>query len=148
VAPEGLAALADLGGPAVLVDLEGLVGLAALADPESLEDLVALEDLESPEGLENLEEAGPRQNNGSTTLSTGKGFPTATLRHATSIPRQTVPAWTTGRTTGDMTRPGQACPTGLLADNQARRRTERPIERVLEPRVGTTPSAGWTAGGR
>ncbi len=57
---------------------------------------VELEGLESLAGLENLGEAGPRLNNGSTTLNTGKEFPTATQPRATSIPRQTVPAWTTG----------------------------------------------------
>jgi hypothetical protein len=149
VAPEGLAALADLGGPAVLVDLEGLVGLAALADPESLEDLVVLEDLASPEGPENLEEAGPRQSNGSITRSTGKEFPTATQHHGTSIPLQTVPAWTTGWTPGGMTSPAQEFPIGLQAGNQARRRTGGcPIELVLEPRAGTMLLEGWIAAGR
>ena len=101
--------------------------------------------LESLEGLENLEEAAPRQSNGSTTLSTGKGLPTETLQHGTSIPRQTTLVWTTGWTTGGMTSPGQARLIGLEADNRPRRRAECPVERVPEPRAGTTPSAGWTA---
>ena len=102
-----------------------------------LVDQVGLEDLESL--------AGPRQSNGSTTRSTGKGFPTATQPRATSIPRQTVPAWTTDRTTGGMTSPEQARLIGLQAGNRPRCRTGHQIERVPEPRVGTMPSEGWTA---
>jgi hypothetical protein len=111
----------------------------------ALEELVGLEEWVA---LEDLEEAGPRQSNGSTTLSTGKELPTATLQHGTSILRQTARLWTTGWTTGGMTEAGQALPIGVQEGNRPRCRTERPVERVPEPGAGTTPSAEWTEGGR
>ncbi len=41
-------------------------------------------------------EEGRRLSNGRTTRSIGRGLPTATLPHATSIPPQTAQPWTTG----------------------------------------------------
>jgi hypothetical protein len=93
---EELAALEELSALEELGALEELAASEELAVLAALVGLVDPEDLESLGVLENLEEAGPRQNNGSTTRSTGKEFPTATQPRATSIPRQTVPAWTTG----------------------------------------------------
>jgi hypothetical protein len=142
-----LAVLVELAAPVVLVESEDPAVLVELVD---LVVPVVLEDLESPEGQENPEEADPRLSNGNTTLSTGKGFPIATMLHATSIPRQTVPASIVGRTTGGMISPGQVHLIGMLqAGNQTRRRIRGcPIEPVQVPQAVTTPSAGWIAGGR
>ena len=103
---------------------------------------------------------GARASNGSTTRSTGKGFPTGTRGHATSIPRQTVRPWTTVRVTVVTTsrrqaqsdrsagkQPSAGHPIALAAVSRHRCRTERPIDRVPGQRVRTTPSAGRTAAG-
>ena len=101
-----------------------------------------------------------RASNGSTTRSTGKGFPTATRGPATSIPRQTVRPWTTVRVTAVTTSRRQAHPIGPPASNRRRAhpialaavsrprcRTERPIDRVPGQRARTMPSADQTAAG-
>ena len=61
-----------------------------------------------------------RASSGSTTRSTGKGFPTGTRGHATSIPRQTVRPWTTVRVTAVTTSRRQAHPIGPPASNRRR----------------------------
>jgi len=103
-----------------------------------------------------------RASNGSTTRSTGKGFPTGTRGLGTSIPRQTVRPWTTVRVTAVTTSRRQAHPIGPPASNRRRAhpialaavsrpnrieqpRTERPIDRVPGQRARTMPSADQTA---
>ncbi len=102
-------------------------------------------------GDETLRGRGRRESSGSTTRSTGKGFPTGTRGHATSIPRQTVQPWTTVRVTVVTTSRRQARPIALPAGSRPNRieqpRTDNPIDRVPGQRVRTTPSAGRTAAG-
>jgi hypothetical protein len=102
---------------------------------------------------------GARASNGSTTRSTGKGFPTATRGLATSIRRQTVRPWTTVRVTAVTTSRRQAHPIGPPASNRRRahpiapvassrpNRIEHPIDQVPGQRARTTPSADQTAAG-
>jgi len=101
-----------------------------------------------------------RASNGSTTRSTGKGFPTGTRGLGTSIPRQTVQPRTAVRVTAVMTSRRQAHPIGppasnrrrahpigLAANSRHRCRTERPIDQVPGQRARTMPSADQTAAG-
>ena len=94
---------------------------------------------------------GQRASNGSTTRSTGKGFPTATRGLATSIRRQTVRPWTTVRVTAVTTSRRQAHPIAPAASSRPNRieqpRTEHPIDQVPGQRARTTPSADQTAAG-